>query len=291
MNIIGTGLNGLIGSKLMEDFSGTYQFQNIDRLDEKQPIDITKPIEVLNFLNNSDAPFVVHFAAFTDVTKAWEQRDDLNGSAYQVNVIGTKNVVNAAEQTGKHLIHISTAYVFNGEKEGMYTEEDPVSPIEWYGQTKALAEEQVMKSAGDWTILRIDQPFRSDTFPKVDFAHRIIQGLIDDKLYPQFTDHFVGPTYIDDFVKVIDWIIRTGTTGVFHATSGEKWSDYAFAKMVNEELQLGKEVKSGELASYLKTLNRPYQKNTAMDSSKLISQLDFKLTSIKDAVKQIERSK
>ncbi len=287
MNIIGTGLNGLIGSKLLEDFSDKYTFGNIDRLDEKNPIDITKPQEVLDFMSASDAEFVVHFAAFTDVTKAWEQRDDLNGAAYQVNVRGTKNVVDAAEQTGKHLIHISTAYVFDGEKESMYSEEDAVSPIEWYGQTKALAEEQVMKSAGDWTILRIDQPFRSDEFPKVDLAHRIIAGLKSDKLYPQFIDHYIGPTFIDDFVKVIDWVIRTHTTGLFHASSGEKWSDYDLAQMINKELKLGKEVKKGELASYLKTLNRPYQKNTSLDCTKLTALLDFKQNTIPEAIKKI----
>lgn len=288
MNIIGTGLNGLIGSKLLADFSDKYAFANIDRLDEKHPIDITKFQEVLDFLSASDAQFVVHFAAFTDVTKAWEQRDDLNGLAYQVNVKGTKNIVEAAERTGKHLIHISTAYVFDGEKETQYTEEDAVSPIEWYGQTKAVAEEQVMKSAGDWTILRIDQPFRSDPFPKVDLAHRIIEGLHADKLYPQFVDHYIGPTFIDDFIKIIDWVIRTQTTGLFHASSGEKWSDYDLALLINQELKLGKEVKKGELAGYLKTLNRPYQKNTSLDCSKLTALLDFKQHTVAEAVKKVE---
>ncbi len=287
MTVIGTGLNGLIGSKLVESYKSDYQFLNIDRLDEKNPIDITKLDQVTDFIGKSDAEYIVHFAAFTDVTKAWEQRDDHNGAAYQVNVAGTKNIVTAANITNKHLIHISTAYVFDGNNEGLYTESDQPHPIEWYGETKSLAEDEVMNGSNKWTILRIDQPFRSDAFPKLDLAHRILAGLKSGALYPQFSDHFIGPTFIDDFVKVIDWVIRTGNTGLFHASSGEKWSDFEFAKTLNHALSLGGEVKEGHLDEYLKTLSRPYQRNTALDCTKLKAVLDFELTPIKEAVKTV----
>jgi dTDP-4-dehydrorhamnose reductase len=288
--ILGTGLSGLVGSKLTQLYSEQYDLKNLDISDPQHPVDITNYDQVLNAFQQSDAPFVVHFAAFTDVTKAWEQRDDKNGVAYKVNVSGTENIVKAANATNKHVIHISTAYVFNGEKEEMYTEDDAMSPIEWYGQTKAWAEEKVTASNGKWTILRIDQPFRSDPFPKKDIAHRIMEGLQNKKLYPQFSNHYFGPTFIDDFAQVIDWVIRTNTTGIFHSTAGEKWSDYDFAKLVNEKLQLGGEVKPGDLDEYLKTLSRPYQRNTAMDCTKLKSLLDFQLKSIEEAVQTITRA-
>jgi len=285
MTVIGTGLNGLIGSKLVQMYSEKYSFLNIDRLDQTNPIDITVLDQVTEFMSTSKADYVVHFAAFTDVTKAWEQRNDRHGSAFQVNVVGTRNIVTAANLTHKHVIHVSTAYVFDGRNEGLYTELDRVHPIEWYGETKSLAEEEVTKNAQKWTILRIDQPFRSDPFVKVDLAHRILTGLQHDTLFPQFSDHFIGPTFIDDFVKVIDWVIRTGASGLFHASSGEKWSDFELAKLINESQQSRIIVKEGYLAEYLKTLHRPYQKNTALDCSKLKAALDFPLTSIKDAVK------
>ncbi len=289
MTVIGTGLNGLVGSKLVQTFHKQYAFLNIDRLDEKTPIDITKLDQVTEFIGKSDAECIVHFAAFTDVTKAWEQKGDLNGPAYQVNVIGTRNIVAAANASNKHVIHISTAYVFDGNNPEMYTEEDVVHPIEWYGETKAMAEDEVTNKAKSWTILRIDQPFRSDPFPKVDLAHRILSGLQNDTLYPQFSDHFIGPTFIDDFVRVIEWVIRTKNTGLFHASSGEKWSDFAFANLLNEQLHLGKTVKEGHLAEYLKTLSRPYQKNTALDCTKLRSKLDFDLSTIQQAVSKLQQ--
>jgi dTDP-4-dehydrorhamnose reductase len=289
--ILGTGLSGLVGSRLVHDFSDVYHFENLDLSDPSNPVDITQFDQVLRAFSASDAKTVVHFAAFTDVTKAWEQRDDKNGLAYRVNVLGTENIVRAAKEAKKQLIHISTAYVFDGEKPEMYIEEDSTHPIEWYGQTKAWAEEKIAaESFTDlaWAILRIDQPFRSDSFARPDAVHRIINGLKTGKLYPQFTDHTFGPTFINDFSKVIDWVIRTQATGIFHATAGEKWSDYDFAELINQKLHLGGEVKKGNLDEYLKTLNRPYQRNTALDCSKLQSVIDFPLTPIDVAVGTVE---
>jgi dTDP-4-dehydrorhamnose reductase len=99
---------------------------------------------------------------------------------------------------------------------------------------------------------------------------------------------FFGPTYINDFAKVIEWVWRTGTTGVFHASSGEMWSDFDFAQKIKQVLGLEGEVKEGDLDEYLKTLNRPYQRNTAMDSSKLKSALDFELKSVEQALGEIK---
>jgi len=287
-SLIATGLNGLVGSKFATDFADQYQYDRMDVSDKNNPVDITNLDQIRKVFERSEAESILHLAAFTNVNAAWEQSGDKTGLAYQVNVEGTKNLVKACQEYGKHLIHISTAYVFDGEKEGLYTEEDQINPIEWYGKTKAWAEEAIKGSEIDWTILRIDQPFRSDPFPKVDIAHRIIDGLKKDTLYPQFTNHYFGPTFIDDFAKVIDWVIRTKTKGLFNATSGEKWSDYDFAKLINEKLNLGGEVNKGDLDEYLKTISRPYQRNTALDSSKLIKMLDFKLNTIEEAVSTLK---
>ncbi len=285
--LLGTGLNGLVGSKLVTDFGHRYKFDNLDVSQADRPVDITQYDQVAAVFAQSEAKYVVHFAAFTDVTKAWEQRDDKNGLAYRVNVVGTQNIVRAAAASGKHLIHISTAYVFDGDKNGLYTEEDQPHPIEWYGQTKLVAEEEVMNSSSPWTILRIDQPFRSDEHVRKDIVHRLLEGLKADNLYPQFTDHTFGPTYIDDFAKVIDWVIRSGTVGLLHASSGESWSDYEFAVKVRDTFGIQSEVKQGSLDNYLKTLSRPYQRNTATSNSKLTSQLDFKMLSVEEALKKV----
>ncbi len=285
--VLVTGGNGLVGSKFMSMYSDKYTFETIDISDPVNPVDITNAAQVLETLSKSSAQHIVHYAAFTNVTAAWEQNGDTNGIAYKVNVTGTQNLIDACEKTNKHLIHISTAYVFDGEKEGLYTEDDSLSPIEWYGQTKADAEKLITNSNINWTVLRIDQPFRSDTQVRADVVRRIATGLIDGKLYPQFNNHYFGPTFIDDFAKVVEFFVRTSTTGLFNASSGEKWTDFDFAQQIKESLHLKGEITAGDLDEYLKTLDRPYQRNTAMNVSKLKKTLDFELKDVKSALSEV----
>lgn len=283
-----TGSNGLIGTKCIDLYKATYTFESLDVSDKTNPVDITDFQQVLTAFQNSLATFVIHLAAFTDVTAAWEQRGQTDGIAYKVNVTGTENIMAAAKETGKHVIHISTAYVFDGKRDSMYYEDDLLTPIEWYGYTKAKAEEAVQAATSPWTILRIDQPFRSDSFARPDVVRKMITNITGEKPYPLFSNHYIGPTFIDDFAKVIDWVIRTNTTGLFHATTGEKWSDYELAVLINERLKLQGTVTPGDLKAYLKTLTRPYQENTALNTEKLFSKLDFTPKTVREAVESVE---
>lgn len=138
-----TGGKGLVGSRFISDFNSQYDFLHLDISDPQQPVDITQLDQVMTALDNKNVSAIVHFAAYTDVTGAWKQTGDKNGIAYKVNVHGTETMVTAANQLNAHFINISTAYVFDGNKSELYVETDTVNPIEWYGQTKAWAEEIV----------------------------------------------------------------------------------------------------------------------------------------------------
>ncbi|MEA2057052.1 MAG: sugar nucleotide-binding protein [Patescibacteria group bacterium] len=286
--LLATGLNGLVGSKFTQLFQNKYTFDGLDVRHPTNPVDITDKQAVDQAIGQSQAQSLIHLAAFTNVTAAWKQNNDKNGLAYQVNVIGTQNIVETCQKYHKHLIHISTAYVFDGEKDEVYLESDQPNPIEWYGQTKLEAEKIVTNSDLNWAILRIDQPFRSDPFEKTDMAHKIIQGLTANELYPMFDNHYFGPTYINDFAKVLDFFVSQQKTGLFHATSGEKWSDFTFAQIIKEQLNLPGDIKKGDLNDYLKKLDRPYQRSTALDNNKLAAELSFELKSVKQAVAEIE---
>ncbi len=275
MNIplIGTGLSGLVGSKFVDLYKDTYTFEDLSR---ETDIDITNKKVVIQKCKTSQAKHLIHFAAYTNVSKAHEEYGNKQGVVYKVNVTGTENIIEACQQTGKHLIHISTAYVFDGDKKGLYTEEDTTHPIEWYGQTKTWAEEKVMKSDIPWTILRIDQPYRLDSFGmKRDILHRIINDLKNNTLPPMFTDHTFTPTNIEIFSKYLHSIIQNNITGLFHATTDPATTDYEFALAIKKKYNLPGEVRKGLLETYRKKLKRPYQKNTALSTKKLFMQLSL----------------
>ena len=284
--LVGTGLSGLVGSKFVSMFAKTYACTNLDLT---VGVDITNESQVMKAIEKSPADVVIHFAAFTDATAAWQQTGDKNGLCYKVNVDGTRNIAKAARAFGKHCIHLSTAFVFDGEKNTLYTEDDATNPVEWYGTTKAMAEDIVQNTCSSWTIFRIDQPFRSDVFAKKpDTAHRLITSLTQGTLYPQFVDHWFSPTILEDFSRVLDWAVQDKPQGIFHATSGVKVSDFEYATMIKEALHLAGEVKQGKLAEYLRTLNRPYQRNTAMSSEKLKSETNIAFTPLHQALEQLK---
>lgn len=287
--IIITGANGLVGSYVTQLLSKTHSLISFDISDPQRPIDITNKDVVMKAVSESSAAYIVHFAAFTDVAAAWAQSGDKSGIAYKVNVLGTQYLVDACNETGKHLIHTSTSYVFDGEKADPYVESDQTNPIEWYGETKALAEQYIIEHAKNWTIFRIDQPFRPDLFPKKDLPHKIIDQLNSNSLAPQFSDHYFGPTWIPDFAKIIEWTVRTKPQGLFHATNGETWTNVQFAREIAQLIGATQEVRASSLAEYLKTQNRPYQKNTALNCSKLQKILDFRQTPIIQALSMIEQ--
>ena len=100
MKIIGTGLSGLVGSRIVELLSDEHQFINFS-LDSG--IDITN-LSLLKekFSENKEAGAVLHLAAFTDVNAAWKQNNDKNGICYKVNVLGTKNIARLCQLNKKY---------------------------------------------------------------------------------------------------------------------------------------------------------------------------------------------
>lgn len=285
--IIGTGLTGLVGSRVVDLLSHRYAFTNLDIFHPTTPVDITDEKSVEAAVAATPAKFLLHAAAYTDVTGAWKQSNDKTGSCYQVNVVGTANLAKSCARHGIHLLLLSTAYVFDGDTTKAYQESDQPHPIEWYGQTKLLAEEMVATHArSGWTVLRIDQPFRPDAFVKLDAVHRIITQLSTDSLLPPFVDHTFGPTYIDDLALVLDWCIQNTPPGVYHATSGEAWTDYAFVQHIAAAMGSQQEIPPGSLTEYLKTTQRPYQRYTALDTTKLQQESGLDFTPITQAITQ-----
>ena len=169
--ILTTGATGLIGSRFVEMFSDKY---NIINMDLTTGVDITKVETFKPFFDvHSDAKALIHLAAFTDTGKAFAETGDKNSICYQVNVEGTKNIANICNERGIHLIHVSTDFVFNGEQDTSYLEESPLSPIEWYGETKAIAEGVVKDSGVAYSIIRLSYPYRANFEAKPDLIKKL----------------------------------------------------------------------------------------------------------------------
>jgi len=280
--ILTTGASGLVGSRFLELYQDRFETINMDLT---TGVDITNFKDLSSFIAAHPASTLIHLAAFTDTAAAFSQTNDQNGLCYQVNVVGTRNIAQICRQNGIHLIHVSTDFVFDGTKNTPYTELDPRAPIEWYGATKAMAEEEVEKSKAAYTIVRIAYPYRRDFAAKPDLVKKIRLGLEAGTLYPQFTDTIITPTFIDDIARGFAKLIEIKPRGIYHFVGSTSLSPYALAVEVAKSFGLDPAgVKRGSLTEYLQSATRPFARHVAMSNAKAVKELGLSFVTIKEGL-------
>ncbi len=233
MKILVTGGNGLVGSHFIENYPDVLS-PTVNELD----ITDKKSIEIFFKLHTPEV--IIHFAAFTDVTAAEEQRNNKNAPCWIVNVEGTANLIRAVHPD-TYFISISTDVVFSGRKEnpGPYSEDD--SPEEnpdflsWYGWTKKEAEKLVMNNLKNASILRISNPSRAKYAPKMDYVRKILKLYDTGKLYPMFNDQYLTLTYINEVTETLKALLAKRSTGIFHTSSVNIFTPYKLANYLIEK--------------------------------------------------------
>lgn len=222
MNILGTGLSGMVGSRIVDLLSSKHSFQDMS-LDTG--VDITNADDVMCVIKTSDAAWMLHLAAMTDVDGVEKMEQDDSSPAFTVNVLGTKNVVDACRQTGKRLLYISTDFVFDGKKQEPYTEEDTPNPVNYYGYTKYCGE-QIVSKMENGLIVRITYPYGAKHPVKKDFVTRISERLSTGQDVNAVDDMIFTPTLIDDIAHAIDTLLSQNSKGIFHIVGSQSLSPY-----------------------------------------------------------------
>jgi len=285
--LLATGATGLVGSRFVELYKEEYEVFNMDLT---TGVDITDKDSLVKFISSHPADSLLHLAAFTDTNRAFVEKGDKNGLCYKVNVLGTQNLTEFCRDNHIHLIHISTDFVFDGQKTTPYTEEDPTSPIEWYGETKALAEQVVIEGGLSATILRLAYPYRAHYDLKPDLIKKIRAGLQAGTLYPQFTDTLITPTFIDDLAKVFAKTIEQKPQGIFHAVGSDSLSPYDLARKVAVVFGFDpKLVQEGSLTTYLESNPRPFARYAALSNAKLQSELGISLLTVDQGLAELKK--
>ncbi len=196
------------------------------------------------------------FSAFTDVDQAEKQRNDKNGSCWQVNVEGLTHVVEACKASSRKLVFISTEFVFDGTS-GPYPEVSStgqdLNKMSWYGITKQEGEKIVTSELEDSLIVRITYPYRGPFEDKDDFVKIILRKFREGTLYPMFDDQIWTPTFIDDLAPSIDLLISNNLKGIYHVASPNSTTPFLFTRELAGVFGLGAEkIEKGSLANFLK---------------------------------------
>jgi dTDP-4-dehydrorhamnose reductase len=249
MKIIGTGLSGLVGTRIIELLS-KYEFENLSL---ETGIDITNKDSLNKIISASKAEWVFHFAARTDVDLAeMERRQGADSSYWKVNVEATEHIAEICQNTGKHLLYLSTDYVFDGKKD-VYTETDKPDPQGWYAMTKYEGEQRVLALGKLGLIVRIANPYRSNWEGKPDFVHKMLTRISQHLTISAPNDQTFVPTFIDDLAAALDKLIHMKATGIYHAVGNQVVTPYKSALMIAETFGFGSDnILATDFADYFK---------------------------------------
>lgn len=280
MKILGTGLTGLIGSRIVELLNGTYEFEFSEtNITDKETID--------EKISSSNASVVLHLAAKTDVDGCEKDKIlGINGNAWKINVEGTKNIVEACEESNKKLIYISTDFVFDGEKGSEYSEEDKPNPVNWYAITKYEGEKIVQNSNLNWIIARLAYPYRVN-FQRKDFVRNLIHFFKNKEPLNMVTDHIMTPTFIDDIAFALDKLLKNNSKGIFHIVGSSFVSPYEAAVKIAEVFNFDKTlIKTITRQNFFKDrAPRPFRLAIKNDR---IQKLGVKMKTFEEGLKKIK---
>lgn len=215
-DILVTGASGLVGSDFVNRHKNKYGIS----APPLQELDITSEQSVRKYLAANAFIAVVHFAAYTHVSKAQNEAETCTA----VNVGGVANLLKYLPPNA-HFIHLSTEMVFPGTADdpGPYAENhplpDPDRLTSVYSQSKNRAERLLDPQNQKHTIVRINSPVGPKRFSgKPDYLHGPLERYKAGNLYPLFTDQWLSLSLISDISESLARIIDLGLMGIFHVS-------------------------------------------------------------------------
>jgi dTDP-4-dehydrorhamnose reductase len=189
---------------------------------------------------------------------------------YRVNVLGTRNVARACAQRGLHLITVSTDYVFRGDSDEPYRETDEADPIDWYGETKCLAEAET-REVPSWTIVRLAFPY-GPAPGNGGLLGKMLRVYDEGGTLNLFRDQFITPSYLRDIAQGLCLICAKPPKGeVFHLAGSTWTTPYDFGRTLADifGLDTGRFVATS-LNDFAGSDHRPRHRSLRLDTTKWI---------------------
>ena len=218
---------------------------------------------------------IIHCAAYTAVDKAESDQK----KCYDVNVLGTKNVVEAASAIHAKLIYISSDYVLGGDGDIPQSTEKRREPVNYYGMTKSLGEDIVMRTIASYFIVRTSWVFGEHGG---NFVKTMLRLGREKNSISVVSDQIGSPTYTVDLAKLLLDMIMTDSYGIYHAANLGYCSWFDFATAIMSYGNLDCHVQPILTKDYPTAAKRPL--NSRLDMSSLIQSGFSMLPSWEDAL-------
>jgi len=281
MRILVTGANGQLGLQLVKmlkelkseigNIPEQYKDAEVIKTDV-QELDITKKEEVLAL---GEFDIIFNCAAYTNVNKC-EQEEEL---AYKINALGAENLALLANKTGAKLVHISTDYVFDGEKQGIYCETDTCCPMSAYGRTKRAGEEKVIALCKKHFIVRTSWLYG---YYGGNFVKTIRKIASENESIKVVCDQVGNPTNANDLAHHMLLLGVCDKYGIYHCTGNGICSWYDFACEIVKVFGIKCNVEKCTTEEYPTPAKRP--KNSALSHNNLKNAVGDYMRDWKDAL-------
>lgn len=205
-------------------------FTDVVSGDNVSVLDVTDPVSVRDFIRDNGVEAIVNCAGYTDVERA---EDDADKCAL-INSYAPSVLAQAAKENDLMMVHISTDYVFDGEKNTPYSENDVPSPLNVYAATKLEGERAVISSGCRYVILRTAWLYSC-------YGRNFFKTVVDRTAeYPSMKvvmDQVGTPTYAPDLAYAILHILGndlSGREGIYNYTGDGVCSWYDFAVAIRD---------------------------------------------------------
>ena len=253
MKILITGSSGMLGTDLVNllksrEASLEHNPEVIEAPHEV--LDITLEDRVSDFISTHTPDIVVNCAAFTNVDKCETERED----AFSVNALGPKYLAAAANKCGARVIQISTDFVFDGNGNRPYTEEDQTNPLSEYGRTKLEGERNIQSYCDSYLIVRTSWLFGHNG---INFAAKMLELAEQHKELSIVTDETGSPTYTPDLAEALWILIKQKCEGVINVSNDGSCSRYEWAEYIFETMGFKIKMNPIKSSEYKRPANVP----------------------------------
>ena len=229
MKVLILGSKGQLGRVLSQSVAAGRKIFGLD-LPE---LDITSPDSVRKSCESFAPDVVINAAAYTAVDKA-ESEPEI---ATRINEEGARIVAQVAGEVGARLIHISTDFVFDGEKSSPYSTEDKTNPLSVYGISKRGGELRVLDALPQSGVILRTAWLYSDSGN--NFVLTMLRLLDERDEIGIVEDQIGSPTWTRSLADAIwAFVENPKLAGVFHWTDSGVASWYDFAMAIQEEAQM-----------------------------------------------------
>ena len=249
MKIVVTGCDGQLGKEIIKELNKENKtLKNEIFALNREKLDICDIDKVNNCILSINPDIVINCAAFTKVDLCEDEVE----LAYKVNSIGPKNLAIYCEKVNAKLVHISTDYVFDGNK-NIYREDDITNPQSVYGKSKLLGEQYVQSFSSKYFIIRTAWLYGDGN----NFVKTMLKLSESKNEINVVNDQIGTPTSTKDLAKVILKLIYTENYGLYHGTNKGSCSWYEFSKKIFEMKNIDIKVNPISSKEYASKVKRP----------------------------------